>query len=274
MIKGSHITELLKDNSFSFSKEEIEKIMETELAKAEEDMDTELIELCLDLLNKKARENSVNPKKRSFSSVALLVATAAVLVFAMTSVFPALSNSKPELKPTDNVTVHTTPVNETTVSPTTGKPDDADNLPTEAKPVPSTKGEETTKTPDTVKGEHTLASKENIESTVRKLFSANGFDNLLLPAIIFENGKILNKSFSKNNAEIEISSKEKKYNIIIEKSSEAIEEKNSIDVNGLSVSVESENNSSEITYRKNNFNYRIVFHSDYEEAVRIAKTIC
>ena len=55
---------------------------------------------------------------------------------------------------------------------------------------------------------------------------------------------------------------------------EKTEEESVISVNGINVSVESENNLSEIRYRKNNLNYRIVFHSDYEEAVRIAKTIC
>lgn len=271
VIKSSHIAELLKDNSFSFSKEEIEKIMETELAKVEEDMDTELIELCLDALSEKREKKNSKPKKRSFSSVALLVATAAVLVFAMTAVLPGLTSNKPEMKPTDGVIAPTTHI---TTSPATTKPDEIDSIPTETKPTPSTKGEETTKIPEELKGSHTLSPEGNIESSVRKLLSANGFDNLLLPAIVFENGKVLNRSFTKNTAEIEISSKEKIYNITIEKSSQSMKENNVIDVNDLSVSVESENNSSEITYSKNNLNYRIVFHSDYEEAVRIAKTIC
>lgn len=274
VIKSSHIAELLKDNSFSFSKEEIEKIMETELAKSEEDMDTELIELCLDALSEKHENKNSKPKKRSFSNVALLIATAAVLVFAMTAVFPGLTSSKPEMKPTDNITAPTVHIIKTTTSPATTMPDKTDSIPTETKPAPSTKGNETTKISEELKGSHTLSPEENIENSIRKFLAENGFDNLLLPVIVFENGKILNRSFAKSIAEIEISSKEKIYNITIEKSSESIKENNVINVNGLSVSVESKNNSSEITYRKNNLNYRIVFHSDYEEAVRIAKTIC
>ncbi len=274
VIKSSHIAELLKDNSFSFSKEEIEKIMETELAKSEEDMDTELIELCLDALSEKHENKNSKPKKRSFSNVALLIATAAVLVFAMTAVFPGLTSSKPEMKPTDNITAPTVHIIKTTTSPSTTMPDKTDSIPTETKPAPSTKGNETTKISEELKGSHTLSPEENIENSIRKFLAENGFDNLLLPVIVFENGKILNRSSAKSIAEIEISSKEKIYNITIEKSSESIKENNVINVNGLSVSVESKNNSSEITYRKNNLNYRIVFHSDYEEAVRIAKTIC
>ena len=277
MIKSQDIIRLLKDKSTDLSREEIEKIMEDELTKSESEMDADLIEICLDALSEKASEEKVKPKKYFSLKVASFVAAAAVLVFVITSVIPRLTDSSNHVTgttkaSTEATTEHVSKETGSVTTPSTKKADESDNLPTESKPSPLLKEEVTTSLK--TKGDITLPPEESIEQQARKFLAENNFENLLLPKAIFENGTIMKTCFDKSTAEIEISTKGKIYNITIEKSTEDIEEKNFIDVNGLSVLVESENNSSEITYRKDNLNYRIVFHSDYEEAVRIAKTIC
>lgn len=282
MIKSSDIIKLLKDKSTDLSKEELEKIIEEELSKDESEMDADLIEYCLDAL--KDKESA--PKKRNFSYVriASFIAAAAVLIFVIAAVIPKLTDRRNNVngnvasstseaeKETTVVPKSTTTENRTEKAPTTEKIS-SDDVPTETKPAPTSK-EETTKTPTSDKGFSTIAPEESFESILKKLLAANGFDEVSLPHKIFENAEILNKRFEGNKAELIIKSKGKTYNITIEKSSEKAEDEGVISVNGINVSVESENNSSEIRYRKNNLNYRIVFESSYEEAVRIAKTIC
>lgn len=282
MIKSSDIIKLLKDKNADLSKEEIEKIIEDELLKDESKMDTDLIEFCLDAL--KEKENTPKKKKLSYFKIAALVAAAAVLTFIITSVFPKLtdldfndkvivsSSVRETEKETTTIPKNTTTENRTEKASVTERLS-SDNVPTETKPAPILK-EETTKVPSSDKGFSTVAPEGSFESVLKKLLATNSFDRVSLPKRIFENAEILNKSFEESKAKIRIKSKEKIYDITIEKSSEKVEEKNVIDVNGINVSVENENNSSEIRYRKNNLNYRIVFESSYEEAVRIAKTIC
>lgn len=282
MIKSSDIIKLLKDKSADLSKEEIEKIIEEELLKDESEMDADLIEYCLDAL--KDKESA--PKKRKFSYVriASFIAAAAVLIFVIAAVIPKLTDRRNNVN--GNVASSTSEAEkETTVVPKSTTTEirtekvsatekiSADDVPTETKPAPASK-DETTKAPTSDKGFSTVAPEESFESILKKLLAANGFDEVSLPHKIFENAEILNKRFEENKAELIIKSKGKTYNITIEKSSEKTEEESVISVNGINVSVESENNSSEIRYRKNNLNYRIVFESSYEEAVRIAKTIC
>ena len=282
MIKSSDIIKLLKDKSTDLSKEEIEKIIEEELLKDESEMDADLIEYCLDAL--KEKDSAPKKKKIPYVRIASFIAAAAVLIFVIAAVIPKLTDRRNNVngnvasstseaeKETTVVPKSTTTENRTEKVSATEKIS-ADDVPTETKPSPASK-EETTKTPTSDKGFSTIAPEESFESILKKLLAANGFDRVSLPHKIFENAEILNKRFEGNKAELIIKSKGKTYNITIEKSSEKAEEESVISVNGINVSVESENNSSEIRYRKNNLNYRIVFESSYEEAVRIAKTIC
>lgn len=282
MIKSSDIIKLLKDKSTDLSKEELEKIIEEELIKDESEMDADLIECCLDAL--KEKESAPKKNKFSYVRIASFVAAAAVLIFVIAAVIPKLTDRRNDdngivASSTSETEKETTaiPKNTTTKSSTENasvtEKLSADDVPTETRPAPTSK-EETTKAPTSDKGFSTIVPEESFESILKKLLAANGFDRVSLPHKIFENAEILNKRFEENKAELIIKSKAKTYSITIEKSSEKIEEKNMIDVNGINVSVESENNLSEIRYRKNNLNYRIVFESSYEEAVRIAKTIC
>ena len=279
MIKSSDIITLLKDKKADLTKEEIEKIIEDELMKDEDKMDADLIEYCLDAL----KEIKPAKKKKPFSyiKVASCIAAAAVLIFVIVSAIPKLTNNHGNVVSTtaEQTEKATSPHIEKTTAQHTEKNSsvtashDSDNLPTEASPTPSSK-KETTDIPSSHKGSSTVTPEESFESVVKKLLSSHGFDGVLLPRRIFENAEILSKSFEENKAEMKVKSKEKIYGITIEKSLEKFNEENVIDVNGISVSVESRNNSAEIRYRKNNLNYRIVFESSYEEAVSVAKTIC
>ncbi len=272
MIKSSHLAELLKDNSFNFSKEELKKIIETESAKAEEDMDTELIELCLDLISEKKPAKPVKKKNAFPFRLAVLAATAAVLIFALVPSFSKLIGAGENITPMNPVTQSTTEKDtssdETTSSHTEEAPTASTTLSPEETPEDSVtevsqKGSPVTLPPETLSG-----------NVIRKLFKSKGFESIILPRAFYSDCEIISKSFTESKAEIKVKSKGKVYLIITEKSSESIEAENTIDVNGIAVTVRSENNSSEITYRKDNINYKIVFESDYKEAVQIAKTIC
>ncbi len=71
-MNSSTLKEILKVKDLSFSKEEIESIMDEELEKSPEEMDAELIDMCLDILTgaqeRKADENisdsSAKPNKK------------------------------------------------------------------------------------------------------------------------------------------------------------------------------------------------------------------
>lgn len=278
MIKSSDLIKLLKDKSVEFTKEELDKIIETELEKDESEMDTELIEICLDTLNEKKQVPSKKSKKTSYVKFALFAAAAVALIFVNIAAFGKLNHNTPPVADKNDISSVTTETPETSTQEssasstktTATENNSVDSTPPEITPAPILKGE-TTNIPEADKEASTFSAEENI---LKKELKINGFENIILPKIIFENSEILNRNFTENKAEIKIKSKEKIYNITIEKSSEKIEETNVIDVNGLKVSAQSENNSSEIRYRKNNLNYKIVFESTLEEAVRIAKTIC
>ncbi len=57
-MKDSTLKEVLKVKFLSFTKEEIESIMDEELGKDPEEMDTELIDMCLDILTGESEENT------------------------------------------------------------------------------------------------------------------------------------------------------------------------------------------------------------------------
>lgn len=276
MIKSSDIIKLLKDKNADLSKEEIEKIIEEELLKEESEMDTDLIEMCLDALKERKPTPAKKPKKPSYVKFAFFAAAAVVLILVNVSAFGKLNRNTPPVANKNDILPVTTQSPETL--PQESSSATTKTTTTEANPAPILK-EETTKAPKADKSASTVSPdtvspKENLENVLKKLLKVNGFDNIILPRNIFESSQILSKNFEETQAYIKIKSGEKIYNITIEKSSEAIEENNALDVNGLKVLVENENNSSEIRYRKNNLNYRIVFESSYEEAVRIAKAIC
>ena len=80
------IYELLRDNSVSFTKEELEKIIETELSKPEKEQNSELINLCRTLSDTEDTATTKSKRKLSFRLISLII-TIAIFIFALVPVF-------------------------------------------------------------------------------------------------------------------------------------------------------------------------------------------
>lgn len=100
-MNDSTLKEVLKVNFLSFSKEEIENIMEEELEKAPGEMDTELIDMCLDILmgepNEKADENlavspAVSDKKAKRINFKKGILVAAIITLLLSIAIPVSAN--------------------------------------------------------------------------------------------------------------------------------------------------------------------------------------
>ena len=100
-MNDSTLKEVLKVNFLSFSKEEIENIMEEELEKAPEEMDTELIDMCLDILmgepNEKADEDlaawpAVSEKKAKRINFKKGILVAAIITLLLSIAIPVSAN--------------------------------------------------------------------------------------------------------------------------------------------------------------------------------------
>ena len=100
-MNDSTLKEVLKVNFLSFSKEEIENIMEEELEKAPEEMDTELIDMCLDILmgepNEKADEDlaaspAVSDKKAKRINFKKGILVAAIITLLLSIAIPVSAN--------------------------------------------------------------------------------------------------------------------------------------------------------------------------------------
>lgn len=104
MIKSSDILRFIKDKSADLPKEDLERIIEEELSKPENEMDADLIEYCLDALNELESNNTVDIKaegtsdsKEKIINIPLkkflaVVAAIAVLAVGSLSVFAAVSD--------------------------------------------------------------------------------------------------------------------------------------------------------------------------------------
>lgn len=100
-MNDSTLKEVLKVNFLSFSKEEIENIMEEELEKAPEEMDTELIDMCLNVLtgepNEKADEDlaalpAVSDKKAKRINFKKGILVAAIITLLLSIAIPVSAN--------------------------------------------------------------------------------------------------------------------------------------------------------------------------------------
>ena len=100
-MNDSTLKEVLKVNFLSFSKEEIENIMEEELEKSPEEMDTELIDMCLDILmgepNEKADEDlaalpAVSDKKAKRINFKKGILVAAIITLLISIAIPVSAN--------------------------------------------------------------------------------------------------------------------------------------------------------------------------------------
>lgn len=96
-MNSSTLKEILKVKDLSFSKEEIENIMDEELEKSPEEMDAELIDMCLDILTgvqeKKADENTSDSSAKPNKKVKTIkfkkgMLVAAIITLLITIVIP------------------------------------------------------------------------------------------------------------------------------------------------------------------------------------------
>lgn len=105
MINSSDILRFIKDKSIDLPKEELERIIEEELNKPENEMDADLIEYCLDALNEiesnstveiKAERTSDSSKDniitKPFKKIFAVAAAVAILAVGSLSVFAAVSD--------------------------------------------------------------------------------------------------------------------------------------------------------------------------------------
>ena len=104
MINSSDILRFIKDKSVDLSKEEMERIIEEELNKPENEMDADLIEYCLDALNEIESNNTIEIKaerksdsrdkliNKPFKKILAVAAAVAILAIGSLSVFAAVSD--------------------------------------------------------------------------------------------------------------------------------------------------------------------------------------
>lgn len=100
-MNDSTLKEVLKVNFLSFSKEEIENIMEEELEKAPEEMDTELIDMCLNVLTGEPKEKAdedlaaspaVSDKKAKRINFKKGILVAAIITLLLSIAIPVSAN--------------------------------------------------------------------------------------------------------------------------------------------------------------------------------------
>lgn len=81
------LKEILKTESVSFSYEEIQQILDEELEKSADEMDTQLIDLCIDVLSKQeVPEKEVTKTHRKISSKKLLLIAALICILAILAI--------------------------------------------------------------------------------------------------------------------------------------------------------------------------------------------
>lgn len=81
------LKEILKTESVSFSYEEIQQILDEELEKSADEMDTQLIDLCIDVLSReKAPEQKEEKKYKKISPKKLLLVAAVICILAILAI--------------------------------------------------------------------------------------------------------------------------------------------------------------------------------------------
>ena len=258
-MNDSTLKEVLKVNFLSFSKEEIENIMEEELEKAPGEMDTELIDMCLNVLTgepkEKADENlavspAVSDKKAKRINFKKGILVAAIITLLLSIAIPVSAN-------VFNIDV---PEN---ILKLYGKFFDLD-----------------------------LTEKKQSER-LDYLLAQNDLKNLVLPQFLFTQCEISDfvKKEKKFLSHISFNFSCKEDNIYGRARLDSMgtkmdflngeilinglyEEVKQLAVNGIDVVIFSENNSCFIIYHVNNVEYQIVIKGvSFDKAVEIASTL-
>lgn len=263
MISGKKLYDFIKDESVSLPKEELKRIIDEELEKNESEMDSELIEYCLDALeeaertNNKTSEKGESDGKRRIINFrkALTVAVAAVAVIVGTITASAVFS---ESFRDDIVEIY----------------DDYIGFHFE-------------------KSDEKADKYEMLNSDLAKELEENGFSPLLLPeAALSEDFEVKNVTYEDlpglSIANIDFKYKRKKGSIIINKR-EAMNEEGEraeslqyptnsgriekIDSNGISIYIIEQSRNSVIVYQDGVMRYDIFFSASFEKTLDFAKTI-
>ena len=102
------LKEILKTESVSFSYEEIQQILDEELEKSPDEMDTQLVDLCVDVLSRQnASEQKEEKKHKKISPKKLLLVAAvicilAILAIPVTAQIPAIESQGGIIKVLEN----------------------------------------------------------------------------------------------------------------------------------------------------------------------------
>lgn len=262
MINSSDILRFIKDKSVDLPKEELERIIEEELNKPENEMDADLIEYCLDALNEIESNNTVEIKaertsdlkdniiKKPFKRVFAVAAAVAILAVGSLSVFAAVS----DVSILDGLVELYNKYIVVRFDKSNDKADDYELLGTE------------------------LAAK----------LKENGIYPVLLPeALLTDEAHITEIEYESTDAIISVNIgfvyENEKGNLIIDKYElqEIIAEAEypsagnvtTLEINGVSVYVFEQNNKGTITFIDGQTEYTIVSSMSYEQAIEFAKTI-
>lgn len=259
MITNEEFRKALKDRSLDLSKADLERILDEELAKPESEIDTYLIEFCLDALNETKEEKIIEVKdgkggaengKRSFKKSFAAVAAAAVLIFGSLTAYASISGV--------GITEGIVELYEKYV---------------------------------VVRFDKIADESQGYElngSELAQSLEENGISPVLLPeALLSEKAKIKDIIYQHSNysvtAIIKFSYGLEKGSLVIEKydsgfSSEKSEFPNAekicqLEISGIPVFVIEQNGKGNIFYRDGQTEYAIVTSMSFEEAAEFAKTI-
>lgn len=256
MIKSSDLIKLLKDKSVDFTAEELEKIIETELAKDESETDTELIECCLDALEEMKKPAEVSKPARSLKKFIFFAAAAAALIFVNVLAFSKVGKNPPVANSTAMTQLTTQEV-----SLTVSQPDDSDSS---DQATPSLKAPES----------------DSLPFDLVTYLEENGFTDVVLPVAALKSNENITIATDGNSASFTAYAHSKSLTITITKSNtvepEVKEENTSsetLSINRISVVITNKNSVSTILYESGDCEYRIVLNSTLEEATAIAETL-
>ncbi|MCM1363626.1 MAG: hypothetical protein NC122_08660 [Faecalibacterium sp.] len=256
------LQELLKCQSMKFKLEEIEKILEEELNKSPEEMDTELVDICTDVLEKVfadiIEEKSVKNEKKhirmfSIKRIALIAAVVAVLSTATLTVFAEfLDFNIPQI------------ISELIQG--------------------NAKTDMNLENADTSADEYAL-----VNTALVKEFSSNGITPITLPEVFTDTKcKISDIQYTKNDVESNvvfdfesesyvgstiINQYSSEYSFLGEEMILDVKTGHIVQANGMDILVFENNNSCTIRYRDNMTDYIINLECNIDQALYLAKTI-
>lgn len=256
------LLEILNTEQFSFTLREIEEIMDEELSKTPDEMDTELIDICADILDKEYSKENAEPKannqkvKKIKAAKVLLIAAILIVILGLSlsasAKFLNVDASEKVVKFVNNH-FNVNLGNENT---------DADNYyysSLELKDALKTEGFENVILPSAL-----------ISEDYSVKINAYSLDNIEQAAVEFKSntadtsGTILITIHTNNNNSFTIGQR------LVSNSYDQVKQ---ILVNGIDILIFSDKSTSYIYYIDNNIEYDISLNCDFDSAVEIAETI-